>query len=147
MDSLMYQIATQVGFSKKAAETQHIDIFVVQDDTEEKIGWNKGYEGVFLTPPKDRQNRVLFVTTREYEAGTVIKVETRVFLRGRGFDEDRSKRALLVVGGENIREYNIPKVGYSGYPLVKGKFRIKSECSMKTDRLSRVDGVYDQIED
>lgn len=140
------QVSVQIGFKKSYKETQRVEAKLNGD----KLTWTKSgdtYNGEFITPTANRKTECLFMALLDCEDGDVLELETSVFMSGRGPDEERTRSVRFHVS-EMVEpiQYEIPKFGANGYPLVSGRLTQVFEKKMIQDRLGRVDSLIDQTQ-
>lgn len=129
------QVVTQIGFSNSMKESQKISAFI----NNVKVNWAKGpsgeYNGKFTTALSKRQSMAWFLAQNECQVDDVIRLEIFVFIRGMGYDEDRSRTVEWVVKEVPPIEYEIRKVGDSHFPLLYGPVEmIQSKCMIDDRR-------------
>ena len=131
-------VILQIGFGNYYKETQKVNAWV----NDKQVTWTKGadglYNGDFITQTSKRNNTILFLARCECVAGDVIKLKTEIFIRGMGFDEERSRIIEWLVD-ENIEpvDFSIKRVGDAHFPLVSGKVSLIHSRSRIEDRRER----------
>lgn len=128
-------LVTQIGFQNSQKESQSVSAFL----NNEKIGWVKNrageYNGNFVTATSKRASTIWFLAKSEVSSGDVVRLEISVFIRGMGYDEDRSRVVEWIID-ENIdpSEYSMRKVGDPHFPLLYGKVSLIQSRSKIDDR-------------
>jgi len=135
------KVAVQIGFERKAREGQLIEAYV----NEEKIEFSSEF-GMYLTPMSARQRMAWYLWVEELSDGDTIKIAIRTGLRGLGKDEDRTSDLLYTVA-EGVRTVNlrIQRVGFRGYPILKGSVVEVASVSDADRRLRRVEEILEDI--
>lgn len=127
-------VVAQIGFSKSQKETQRVVAYL----NGQNVTWTRSdgtWNGEFVSPTANRQQLIWFLAKLDCKSGDVIRLETSVFLRGRGPDEDRTRTVEFLVDEDAIpTEYAIRKVGDSAFPLLAGRFTLLSTRSKLEDR-------------
>ena len=133
-------VVLQVGFSKSQKETQRVEGFHIGN----KVVWTKQdgeWQGKFVTPTAKRLQLIWYLARLECSTGDIIRLETSVFLRGAGFDEDRTRiMEFLVDESVEPTTFEIKKVGDPNFPLVSGRVTLVTSRSKLDDR--REDGEH-----
>lgn len=77
--------------------------------------------------------------------GSVIQLETKVGVRGRGQDSERTQSHIYVVDSESpVQEVSVRKVGFHNYPLLKGHLRTISAQSLQDQTDNMIEGHLDE---
>jgi len=63
--------------------------------------------------------------------GDIVRLETKVGVRGVGPDNEKTTTHYFVVEPTHMVEIRIKKVGYKDYPLLKGTLKIQTQQSQQ----------------
>jgi len=102
--------------------------------------------GMYITSLVEKQKGYCwFLWSGDATSEDSIRVECKTAMRGAGTVEDRTFETLYYVD-ENapVRGIIIPKVGMSGYPLIKGKVLELGSVSERDKRESELDQFLDK---
>lgn len=102
-----------------------VDVFV--DDRK----LSSGREGVSLiSNPAHRGREMWWAAKLDLRQGTRITLDVKVGVRGAGRDTDRTSKNCYLVDAEcPTREVTVSKVGFRGFPLLKGPLDVVVEQS------------------
>lgn len=123
-----------IGFSKSQKESQKVDAYLNGD----KVNWKRSgseWNGTFTTPTSKRLSMIWFLAKLECDSGSVIKLETSVFIRGMGPDEERSRTIEFLVDESVVpTDFDIKKVGDPKFSLLSGPVVLINSRSKLDDR-------------
>ena len=118
----MSRVIVQIGFVKNRKMTQSIKAYL----NDEELSWNDGPSaGTYLSSLKDKHYRGMswFMYELNAQKEDVIRLAVKTYLSGIGLDEENTFESLYYVDEDApVREFEVPKVGMRGYPLIKGRF-------------------------
>lgn len=133
----MPTIVVQIGMSTGYKERQSVKAYL----NDQEVRWVRSgsdYNGHFVTPPSSRQSKTWFLAKLECSSGDVVRIKSEVFIRGMGFDEDRSQTSEWLVNDDAQPEnFEIRKVGAPGFPLLSGKVSLIQSRAMIEDRIDQ----------
>lgn len=134
------RILVQVGFKKSSTQIQMVKAFVHG----EEISWNNT-EGKYLTALAERKRNIWYLASLDLVPGVVIQMEVFTGLYGLGQDEDRTRTILFRVDDDQeVKEFSLSKVGYSGAPLLKGKVEEVANVSKEDERRVEISGFLEE---
>ncbi len=127
------RVIVQVGWQKTKRDGQKLSATVNGDE----INWDT-FPGRWLTPMSDREWRCWHLCELDLETGDQITIQCKTGLRRKGKDEDRTFDMIYVVGTDtdDVEEVVRQGVGYSNYPLIKGRVQTLADVS-EADRRQR----------
>ncbi len=105
----------------------------------QKVTWTRSgssYNGEFTTPTSKRMSMIWFLARLECSSGSVLRIESEIFIRGMGFDEERSRVVEFQVD-EDVEpvDFEIRKVGDPKFPLATGPLvLLNSRCKLDDRR-------------
>lgn len=135
------QVVVMIGFSNSAKEKQNVNAFL----NGTKVAWVKRgseYNGTFATPLAKRMQLIWFLANLDCSHGDVIRLESEVFIRGMGFDEERSRTVEFVVD-EAVppTQFDIRKIGDPKFPLLSGPVTLLNQRSKLDVRVDAAEGL------
>lgn len=133
----MAVIVAQIGFCTSYKEMQRVEAFL----NGEKVTWSRagdGWNGQFVSPTNKRRQMIWFLARLECTTGDIVRMETKVFMKGAGPDEERSQVSEWQVDEDtNTQEYTIRRVGDDKFPLLSGKVTLINSRAMIEDRIDQ----------
>jgi hypothetical protein len=138
------KIFIQTGFCKNLKEGSKLEVFI----NDAKIEIEKNDEGVYLTPLAQRYTRMWYQKPVDCATGDIIRVESKVGLRGLGPDEKRSFTGLYQVDeGASSVEIKVFGVGFGReFPLLKGSLREVSFQTLENVRINKAQSALNETE-
>jgi hypothetical protein len=134
----------QLGFCKFIKEGSKLEAFI--NDT--KVEIKDGDGGNYLTPLSQRYNRLWYLKPVECETGDIIRIESKVGLRGLGPDEKRSFTGLYQVDEvAEVVEIKVFGVGFGReFPLLKGPVKQLSFVTMEDLRINKAQSALNETD-
>jgi len=128
-------IVVQIGYAQSYKETQRVNAFL----NNEKLSWLKvdnEYDGKFVTPLSKRQNLIWFLKRCICSPGDILRLETSVFIKGAGLDEERTRTVEFMVQDDApLFDFEINKVGDRNFPLLSGKLILLQSRTVFENRI------------
>lgn len=132
------RVAAFYGWKKNAKEGLLVEVFV-NDSAISK--------GELVSNPAQRQREMWWAKTLDVAEGTVIRLETKVGIRGAGRDNDRTtSNCYIARRGFPIRDIHVPRVGFRNFPLLKGPLEIILQQSVQDETDRQLDTMLEDIE-
>lgn len=96
-----------------------------------------------VSNPAKRRREQWYVFDASVPEGTLIRIRTRVGIRGAGADTDRSGEfSYIVSSSAPLRTIRVPRVGYRQYPLLRGNVLVISERSVQADIIEQLEELF-----
>lgn len=133
----MPKIFAVFGRKKSPKEGTLVEVYI--NDT--KV--SSSADGVqFISNPALRDRDAWWALDTEVDDGTILRIETKVGIPGKGPDTDRTTTSIFEVNTEYpIIEWGVPKVGYKRFPLAKGPFNVIESRSLQDQTHQTIEGV------
>lgn len=103
---------------------------------------------VFISNPAKRQTECWWAGTIHVSPGASVHLETKVGISGVGPDTEKTTDQWFTVETDcDVREIEIRGVGFSGFPLLKGRLRAVSQRSDHDKTVAAVDAALASVDD
>ena len=129
------------GWKKNAKEGVLVEVYV---DGHQLSSGEDGIE--LVSNPAHRRWEMWWAANLEVPEGTVITLSTKVGVRGVGRDSDRTTSHRYVVRQDYpVREVQVRKVGFRGFPLLKGPVEIVLAQSLQDFTDKKIEAMLDEV--
>lgn len=138
-----FPVAAIFGWSRRAACGSIVDVFILSDDDiEVRISPNTPGVQLVSNPAKRRREQWYLYNT-DLTVGTIIRLRTRVGVRGSGADTERSIDALYMISPDApVRDITVPGVGYKQFPLLRGPLLVVQERTIHDTIEDHLEGIF-----
>lgn len=131
------------GFKKSFKEGYVVNVYV---DDVKLTGDSEGAQ--FVSNPAHRGREAWWVTSLELNEGSVIRLETKAGVRGKGQDSDRTTDQWFAVNPDYpVVEIRVPRIGFKRYPLLKGKLHTVSSQTEQEAKDAVIESLLEEIEE
>lgn len=139
----MCTIVALFGYRKSFKEGVLVSIEV---DEESLSGSSE--KAKYISNPAKRGFESWWIVSLELSKGSVVKLDTKVGVRGKGQDSERTTCQWFTVDPEYpIKEIRVPRVGFKNYPLLKGRLKTISSKSLQDETEQMIEGLLNENED